>query len=148
MFPPLYVHWSDMLGYAVVSMAYFEKGALVCSYLGELQVIGINEEPEENDYIMNALDDEDSGRIGRQIFINPRDKSNIAPFIAGTPHGRKRMANCKSFRMLLEVGFGGVVPIVIIVAKKNIKPGEYLFYSYDKGFPSKDFTFIEELDEE
>ena len=131
----------------MISLAHIKQGAFICTYLGELKVHKLGYRAKVGDYVMNALDPKDEQFVGKQILINPKDKSNIAPFIAGTPPRNTKIENCISYRMLLEVGEVMVVPVVVIVAKTDIHPGDYLFYGYGDEFPSRDFRSITGIDD-
>lgn len=114
------------MGYGVIATELIKKGSVVAVYLGEIcSSIKANAHLVDNSYLF-SLAGCGVPRF-RKWLINAEQKGNIARFIN---HSSKQANLEPEVIMLHSPELGKPFPHVFLIALKDIKPGQQLFYDY------------------
>ena len=111
---------------------------IICEYTGEVTLLR-KKIFDKNDSIMELIRTPSSDT---SLVICPEKFGNLARFLSGVNNfdqNLKKKQNVNSLRMSID----GTVHILLI-AKRNIKKGEILYYDYNAGgynqYPTQNFV--------
>ena len=137
-YPPVEIIDDPIQRFIVKAIDDISMNTLICEYTGEVTLLR-KKIFDRNDSIMELIRTPSSDT---SLVICPEKYGNLARFISGVNNFKeelKKKQNVNSLRMSID----GTVHILLI-AKRNIKKGEILYYDYNAGgynqYPTYDFV--------
>ena len=111
--------------YGIVATGNILKDTILCEYSGVVRN-------------MKEVNTNDAMKYSTLTSIDPSKKGNIARFISGTKNDSETSANAFS-----ELGKINNIPRILLIAKTDIKEGEWLKYNYNAGKDSNPMNTAE-----